>query len=161
MSEPLSAEEAVARFGFYTGLTRGDSMEPMLRQGRDRVCIERRTGRLRRYEVPLYRRPSGQLVLHRIVKVLPEGRQPPLPGARCDRRDDRRGPDGLLPGKAVCRLPLEPGISLLRLFLVALPLAAAAVPAWARCAEPPEAPLFSSRFEMTAASAPALRRPPL
>lgn len=73
MSEPLSAEEAVARFGFYTGLTRGDSMEPMLRQGRDRVCIERRTGRLRRYEVPLYRRPSGQLVLHRIVKVLPEG----------------------------------------------------------------------------------------
>ena len=73
MSEPLSAEEAVARFGFYTGLTRGDSMEPMLRQGRDRVCIERRTGRLRRYEVPLYRRPSGQLVLHRIVQVLPEG----------------------------------------------------------------------------------------
>lgn len=73
MSEPLSAEEAVARFGFYTGLTCGDSMEPMLRQGRDRVCIERRTGRLRRYEVPLYRRPSGQLVLHRIVKVLPEG----------------------------------------------------------------------------------------
>ena len=59
MSEPLSAEEAVARFGFYTGLTCGDSMEPMLRQGRDRVCIERRTGRLRRYEVPLYRRPGN------------------------------------------------------------------------------------------------------
>ena len=72
MNEAFSADEAVTRFGLYIGTTCGDSMEPMIRQGRDRVCIGRCSGRLRLYDVPLYRRPSGQLVLHRIVKVLPE-----------------------------------------------------------------------------------------
>ena len=72
MNEALSADEAVTRFGLYVGTTCGDSMEPMIRQGRDRVCIGRCSGRLRLYDVPLYRRSSGQLVLHRIVKVLPE-----------------------------------------------------------------------------------------
>lgn len=72
MNEALSTDEAVTRFGLYVGTTCGDSMEPMIRQGRDRVCIGRCSGRLRLYDVPLYRRSSGQLVLHRIVKVLPE-----------------------------------------------------------------------------------------
>lgn len=44
----------------------------MIRRGRDRVCIGRCSGASALYDVPLYRRPSGQLVLHRIVKVLPE-----------------------------------------------------------------------------------------
>ena len=47
MNEAFSADEAVTRFGLYIGTTCGDSMEPMIRQGRDRVCIVRCSGRLR------------------------------------------------------------------------------------------------------------------
>ncbi len=47
----------------------GDSMWPLIREGRDLLVIERRPGRLRRYDVPLYRRDSGQCVLHRVLQV--------------------------------------------------------------------------------------------
>jgi len=44
-------------------------MLPLIRQGRDLVVIERPKGRLRRFDVPLYRRDSGQYVLHRVLQV--------------------------------------------------------------------------------------------
>lgn len=48
----------------------GDSMRPLIRQGKDLMVIEPRPqGRCKRYDVVLYRRPSGQYVLHRILKV--------------------------------------------------------------------------------------------
>ncbi len=47
----------------------GDSMLPMIRQGRDLLVIERTSGRLKQYDVPLYRRDTGQYVLHRVLKV--------------------------------------------------------------------------------------------
>ena len=47
----------------------GDSMLPLIRQGRDLVVIERPAGRLKRYDVPLYQRDNGKYVLHRILKV--------------------------------------------------------------------------------------------
>ena len=42
---------------------------PLLREDRDVMIIERVTGRLKKYDVPLYKRPNGQYVLHRILKV--------------------------------------------------------------------------------------------
>lgn len=51
----------------------GVSMQPMLRQGRDVVVIKPAGGRLRKYDVALYRRTSGKYVLHRVVRVLPDG----------------------------------------------------------------------------------------
>ncbi len=52
----------------YTNV--GDSMMPLLRQRRDLLIIEPRPeGRCKKYDVVLYRRPSGQYVLHRILKV--------------------------------------------------------------------------------------------
>lgn len=51
----------------YTNV--GDSMMPLIKQGRDLVIIEPVHGRLKKYDVPLYRRDSGQYVLHRILKV--------------------------------------------------------------------------------------------
>lgn len=51
----------------YTNV--GDSMLPLLRQGRDLMVIRRTEGPLKKYDVPLYRRDSGQYVLHRILKV--------------------------------------------------------------------------------------------
>ncbi|MDO5144042.1 MAG: S24/S26 family peptidase [bacterium] len=65
-----SFEEEIQRSGYLIYRNVGDSMLPLIRQGRDLVLISRKPeGRLRRYDVPLYRRESGQYVLHRIVKV--------------------------------------------------------------------------------------------
>ncbi|MBO4219680.1 MAG: S24/S26 family peptidase [Clostridia bacterium] len=50
----------------------GTSMQPLIRQGRDLLIIERTAGRLKKYDVPLYRRANGQYVLHRIIKVRPD-----------------------------------------------------------------------------------------
>lgn len=44
-------------------------MMPLIRQNRDLVIIEEVNGRLKKYDVPLYKRDSGQYVLHRILKV--------------------------------------------------------------------------------------------
>jgi hypothetical protein len=48
---------------------RGISMLPMLRQGIDSVVLSPLPDRLKKYDLPLYQRPGGQFVLHRIVEV--------------------------------------------------------------------------------------------
>lgn len=62
-------EEEISRTGklIYTNV--GDSMMPIIRQNRDLLIIEKVNGRLNKYDVPLYKRDSGQYVLHRILKV--------------------------------------------------------------------------------------------
>ncbi len=48
---------------------RGISMLPMLRQGIDSVVLSPVPEKLKKYDLPLYRRENGQFVLHRVVKV--------------------------------------------------------------------------------------------
>ena len=48
---------------------KGDSMMPFLKQGQDIVRLEPVAGILKPLDLPLYRRPDGQLVLHRILEV--------------------------------------------------------------------------------------------
>ena len=62
-------EQEIQKSGklIYTNV--GDSMMPFIRQGRDILIISKVNGRLKRYDVPLYKRDSGQYVLHRILKV--------------------------------------------------------------------------------------------
>ena len=62
--------------------TVGDSMEPMLRNRKDTIIIEPVHGRLKRYDLPLYRRPDGKYVLHRILHVKKNG--VPLVDKRCE-----------------------------------------------------------------------------
>ena len=65
-----SFEEEIQRSGYLLYRNVGDSMLPLIRQGRDLVLISRKPeGRLNKYDVPLYKRDSGQYVLHRILKV--------------------------------------------------------------------------------------------
>ena len=64
-----SFEAVLARDGKLVYSNVGDSMLPLIREGRDLVVIEVVHRRLRRFEVPLYRRDSGQYVLHRILRV--------------------------------------------------------------------------------------------
>lgn len=47
----------------------GTSMLPMLHQGRDTVVLSPVPDRLQKYDLPLYRRDSGQFVLHRVIAV--------------------------------------------------------------------------------------------
>ena len=62
-------EEQLDKCGklIYTNV--GDSMMPLIRQDKDLLIIEKPEGRLKKYDVPLYRRDSGQYVLHRILEV--------------------------------------------------------------------------------------------
>lgn len=48
---------------------RGTSMLPLIRQGKDSVELSALPERLKKYDLPLYQRPNGQYVLHRIVKA--------------------------------------------------------------------------------------------
>ena len=50
-------------------MPRGMSMLPMLRQGIDSVILSPLPDKLKKYDLPLYQRDSGQYVLHRIVKA--------------------------------------------------------------------------------------------
>ena len=48
---------------------KGTSMLPLIRQGIDFVELSPLPGKLKKYDLPLYQRDSGQYVLHRIVKA--------------------------------------------------------------------------------------------
>lgn len=63
MEEQLASGQSV-RFS-----PKGTSMLPMLRQGKDSVVLSPVPERLKKFDLPLYRREDGQFVLHRVVKV--------------------------------------------------------------------------------------------
>ena len=48
---------------------RGVSMLPMLRQASDTVDLSPLPPKLKKYDLPVYRYPSGKIVMHRVVRV--------------------------------------------------------------------------------------------
>lgn len=72
MSAESKLEALLARDGFLIYKTRGVSMRPLLKEGRDLVTIRTFDGRLKKYDVPLYRRRDGGYLLHRIIEVKPD-----------------------------------------------------------------------------------------
>lgn len=73
-TELKNADEALKTRDEVMSLTRGTSMRPLLRQGRDIVVIKRPQFPLKSGDVPLYRVKSRkELVLHRILKVNNDG----------------------------------------------------------------------------------------
>lgn len=69
--DPESIEGIIEKHGVYVCKSKGISMKPMLGNGCDTVFIVPNKGRLKKYDVALYRRGSDY-VLHRVVKVLPD-----------------------------------------------------------------------------------------
>ena len=65
-------EELLEQDGRIVYKTKGSSMRPLLHENRDLVVILKKDGRLRRYDVALYRRGTAY-VLHRVVGVRDEG----------------------------------------------------------------------------------------
>ena len=69
-SSTANIERQLAEQGFYVSTTVGCSMRPMLRNRRDRVIVlPVGEERLKKYDLPLYRRPDGKYILHRIIGV--------------------------------------------------------------------------------------------
>lgn len=62
-------QEVLARGDMVRFMPNGTSMLPMLRQGVDSVTLSPVPKKLRKYDLPLYRRDNGQFVIHRIVKA--------------------------------------------------------------------------------------------
>lgn len=66
----MTFEEILAQQGKLVYTNVGTSMLPLLRQQRDLLIIAPKPeGRLRMWDVPLYRRDNGQYVMHRILWV--------------------------------------------------------------------------------------------
>ncbi len=68
------AEKALLENGEFSSRTRGISMYPMLREGKDIVVIKPPVFPLKKHDVPLYRRKAyDKLILHRIIKTPKNG----------------------------------------------------------------------------------------
>lgn len=70
--EKITIEESIKINGYHLATVVGDSMMPLLRNRRDMVKVVPVVGVLKKYDLPLYKRPTGEYVLHRIVKVKKE-----------------------------------------------------------------------------------------
>lgn len=73
MSERATIEQAIRENGFFVRTFRGHSMMPMLDEKKDAVRLIPVSGRLKKYDIPLYIRKDEKLILHRIIKVLENG----------------------------------------------------------------------------------------
>ncbi len=65
-------EKAIAEKGIYASKTVGNSMNPMLVEGRDTVLIKKPEFPLKKYDIPVYRR-LDHYTMHRIIKVTKRG----------------------------------------------------------------------------------------
>lgn len=69
MAEEQSIKEILDKYGKYTGLTMGTSMQPLIHQQKDNIIVVKNKGRLKKYDVPVYLAPDGRYIMHRVVKV--------------------------------------------------------------------------------------------
>ena len=70
LSELFPLMEECLRMGQSVKFSpRGTSMLPMIVPGRDSVTLSSPPERLKKFDIPLYRREDGSFVLHRVVKV--------------------------------------------------------------------------------------------
>lgn len=65
-------EESLKENGIYVTTTKGNSMNPMLVEGRDKVVVVPPQFPLKKYDVPVYRK-LGHYTMHRIIKVTKNG----------------------------------------------------------------------------------------
>lgn len=69
MINDSNLEKLLDEDGYLVRPIVGVSMMPLLDQNKDAVKLKKTNEDLNVYDVPLYRRPTGEYVLHRIIKV--------------------------------------------------------------------------------------------
>lgn len=70
MSNLTSFEEILQAQGRLVYTNVGTSMMPLIREHRDLMIIcKKPEGRLKKWDVPLYKRDNGQYILHRVLQV--------------------------------------------------------------------------------------------
>ena len=69
----MTFQEVLARDGKLVYKNKGDSLLPLVREGRDLVVIEPYAAAPRKYDVAFYQRDNGAYVLHRIVGIRKDG----------------------------------------------------------------------------------------
>ena len=67
----VKIEDVIEGKLFYAGTTSGVSMYPMLRHRRDTIVVRALDGRLKKYDIPVYK-VNDRYIMHRVIKVLPE-----------------------------------------------------------------------------------------
>lgn len=65
--------EVLENNGTFSLTITGSSMYPTILGKRDQVTLVKAPATLKKYDLPLYRRKSGQFVLHRIVNIEADG----------------------------------------------------------------------------------------
>lgn len=66
----VTFEEELNEHGTLIFTNVGVSMLPLLRQGRDLMVIKKKGAEpLKKYDAVLFKRPNGQYILHRILKI--------------------------------------------------------------------------------------------
>lgn len=66
----LTIEQQLEQNGHGFFQTVGDSMEPLLHNRKSTVVIEKKKTQLNKYDVVLFKRTTGEYVLHRVVRIL-------------------------------------------------------------------------------------------
>lgn len=70
----MKLEQAIEQHGVVLHHIKGISMRPLLRAGKDMIVICRKPAqRLKRYDMPVFKRSNGEYVIHRILKVHDSG----------------------------------------------------------------------------------------
>ncbi len=64
--------EFIQENGYYVTRPKGTSMFPLLKHNSNEICVVR-ADELKKYDVPLYIRESGEYVLHRILDIKDDG----------------------------------------------------------------------------------------
>ena len=59
--------------GEFKMISSGTSMKPMLRDRQDTIVLIKPAGKLKKYDIPFYRRDNGDFVLHRIIGFNDDG----------------------------------------------------------------------------------------
>ena len=95
MNDIKQIEQVLKEEGMLVCTTAGISMYPMLRNRRDTIVVKPYEGRLKKYDIPLYKRESDSAyILHRIIKVLPDSYI--ICGDNCDTKEYGIGEEHIL-----------------------------------------------------------------
>lgn len=84
MNDIKQIEEVLREQGMLVCTTAGTSMYPMLRNRKDTIIVKPYEGRLKKYDVPLYKCGS-RYILHRVIAVRPDSYV--ICGDNCERKE--------------------------------------------------------------------------